>query len=146
MLIRDIEQHEVPLLIAGARQFFIEGKLFGELNETSFVTGWQNFLKSGIGVLLGAFDGGRLCGAIGGSVFPDFPTGDLVASEFFWYCVPESRGAGLRLFKAFEQRAAERKAVRIIMVHLANLNDGPMSKLFARYGYEFAEKVYIKKL
>lgn len=146
MVIRDMTRDEVPVMLEGARQFFAEGKLHGEFNPESFITGWRQFLDVNIGILIGAFEGEKFCGAIGGSVFPDFPTGDLVASEFFWYCLPETRGAGLRLFKAFERKAKERNAKRIIMVHLANLNSGEMGRLFERFGYALCEHVYIKKI
>jgi GNAT superfamily N-acetyltransferase len=146
-LIRDISAAEVPLLLPGARCFFEEGRLPGQLNAESFVNGWRGMLASGVGVLLGAFDAdGNICGAIGGSIFPDFQTNDLVATEFFWFALPDRRGQGLRLLRAFEQRAAERGAARIVMVHLEDLNAESMGKLYARLGYRLRERIYFKNL
>lgn len=146
MLIHDIACDEVPLLLDGARQFFGEGKLMGELNPVSFVAGWQKLLLGGGGVLLGAYRGRELVGAIGGVIFPDFPTGDLVAQEFFWFMIGGQRGNGLRLLRAFEMRAAVHGAKRILMMHLADLNSEPMSKLYSRMGYTHRENVYSKNL
>jgi GNAT superfamily N-acetyltransferase len=130
----------------GAAQFFREGKLPGALNEESFVQGWRQMLTSGVGVLLGAFSERGIEGAIGGSVFPDFPTGDLVATEFFWFTIPGHRGSGLKLLTAFENECRSRGAKRINMVHLVNLNDDIMARVYERRGYDLREKIYIKNL
>lgn len=145
-LIRPLQPDEVPVLLEGARMFFDEGKLPGKLNEASFVEGWQKFLASGIGILFAAFEGDKFCGAIGGSVFGDFPTGDLVATEFFWYTLPGKRGSGLRLLRAFEDESRRRGAKRIAMIHLADLNDEVMGKMYERLGYRLGEKIYFKTL
>lgn len=145
-LIRDIACDEVPLLLDGARSFFAEGKLMGELNPVSFVAGWRQLLAGGTGLLLGVFEGRQLLGAIGGIVYPDFPTGDLVAQEAFWFMLPETRGRGIRLLRAYEMRCALRGAKRLMMIHLAGLNDEAMGKLYQRMGYSLIEKIYSKTI
>lgn len=146
MLIHDIACDEVPMLLDGAREFFGEGKLMGELNPVSFVAGWQRLLLSGSGMLLGAYRERQLIGAIGGVILPDFPTGDVVAQEFFWFMIGDQRGSGVRLLRAFEMRAAMRGAKRIMMMHLTALNSAAMGKLYARLGYTHLENIYAKKL
>lgn len=145
-LIREITCAEVPLLLDGARTFFAEGKLLGTLNPAPFVSGWQRLLNGGGGVLLGIYRERELLGAIGGLVFPDFPTGDLVAQELFWFVLPGQRGAGLRLLRAFELRCAMRGAKRLLMIHLAGLNDAAMTRVYERTGYTLLEKIYSKHL
>lgn len=145
-LIRDIASDEVPLLLDGARAFFAEAKLLGTLNPESFVRGWQGLLRVGAGLLLGAFDKGALQGAIGGTIYPDFPTGDIVVMESFWFTIPGRRGAGLKLLREFEAEAKARGAKRILMIHLAELNDASLSRLYERLDYQLKEKIYIKSL
>lgn len=144
--IRDIACDEVPLLLDGARTFFAEGGLLGALNPRTFVEGWQRLLASGSGMLLGVFRERQLIGAIGGVIHPDFVTGEVVAQEMFWFMLPGERGSGIRLFKQYELKAALRGAKRILMVHLADLNDDAMGKLYGRMGYAMMEKIYAKNI
>lgn len=116
--VRPLLLSEATLLLPGARQFFGEGNLLGALNEKSFVTGVVNMLTSGIGVFL-VYGEPPFEGAIGGVIYPDYATGDLIASELFWYVMPQSRGvAGVRLLKEFELEVKRKGAKRLMMMHL----------------------------
>jgi len=145
--IRSISPEEIPLIVPGGRAFFSEGAMPGSFNEPHFTAFMQNLMTSNIGFILTAFtDAGGFAGAIGGTCFPDFATGDLTATEFFWYVLPEHRMVGVRLLNAFEAEATRRGCVRIHMIHLANQSGEKLDAFYARRGYRYLEKVFTKEL
>lgn len=144
--IRHLRPSEAELLLPGARSFFSEGRIMGELNEKSFVDGILACIRNGIGLFL-VYGEPPFEGAIGGVIYPDFPTGDLIASELFWYVMPESRGvAGVRLLKEFEKEARIRGAKRLTMMHLDGPRTAGIARLYERLGYCQREQIYAKVL
>ena len=145
-MITELTVDDLPKLIEGAHSFYAEGKLPGPFSPDRFIKGWAGLLESRIGLLLGFEKDGEIAGAIGGTIFPDMTTPKVHATELFWYVKPEHRGAGIKLLLEFEKAARDRGADRIWMIHLVELNDGPLDKLYERLGYRFVEKVFVKDL
>ena len=145
-MIRELTIKEVPLLIECAKSFWEEGRIPGRFNADCFVKGWTAFLEQRIGVILVAEEQGEIVGGIGGSLFPDFNTGDLTATEMFWYLMPGHRGQGLRLLREFERAMRERGGKRIWMVHLMAVNAERMAEYYARNGYALSEQFFVKEL
>lgn len=144
--IRLIPAEEVPLLLPGARAFFAEGNLVGELNEEHFVKTLQGYVESGIGFVL-ASGTPPFRGSIAGILYPDFATGELRCMEFFWYVPKEERGfVGVRLLKAFEAEAAKRGAKHLLMMHLVAGQEDKFSQFYTRSGYKMIEQVFSKQL
>jgi GNAT superfamily N-acetyltransferase len=113
-----------------------------------FAQFWAPLLESGAGYIALQLDdvSGSIRGAIGGVVYPDPYSGDLVATEFFWFVEPQHRGAGLRLYRLFERWAIERGARELRMVHLLDSQPEQLAKLYVRLGYTPAETHYSKAL
>ena len=79
-------------------------------------------------------------------LYPDLYSGDLIATEFFWFVRAEVRGQGLKLYYAFEAWARARHCAQIRMVHLLDLMPERLAKVYRRLGYEPAETHYVKEL
>ena len=68
-----------------------------------FIRNWSSFIRTGIGTFLGAFEGEEFVGGLGAILAPDINNGHITAVECFWYILPEHRGGGIRLLKAYEE-------------------------------------------
>src|SRR3989304_1594017 len=139
-MIREITLPELSLCLEMAQSFF---------KEDIFIKTWESIYSFDMGKIHGAFyNDKQLCGCIGGIVYPDPNTGDLLATEMFWYVMPEFRKGtvGLRLLDCFENWAKQKKADKIIMVHLSNLQSDRISTLYKRKGYTPIETHYIKEV
>lgn len=129
--------------------FFEESQLPGKLNFPYWMGRWQQIFELDMGTILAYRVENEVKGLIGGVCVPCTMTGDLEVIEAFWWIRPEFRGvnpAGLRLLFAFEKWAVDRKAVRIKMMHLANLNAAFMRSIYLRMGYQPLEQAYWKSL
>ncbi len=136
-------------IVASAQDFAEEAGYPFPVNGEHFLTFWDSVLRSGIGSFYAAVnDANLVVGGFGGLFFPDSFSGELHASESFWFLNPEVRGTsiGLKLFNAFEAEAKERGCKAIVMIHLAGLGDVPLDKLYVRKGYAKAEQIYRKIL
>lgn len=147
-MIRELTFAELTLCLRIAPLFFIEGLLPGKFNEDVFIQTWEKLYSINIGKIHGAFNGDNLCGAIGGIIFPDPNTGEIIATEMFWYVAADFRKGtqGLRLLNCFENWAIKEGAKRIIMVHLNNLQSDRLSVFYKRKGYSPIETHYIKEV
>lgn len=89
----------------------------------------------------------KLTGIIAGIIAPSiFDSKDIIAQESIWYISKEHRKGrlGLELLHAFEGKAKELKATKIIMIHMDNLNGDLMEKLYTHRGYKRLEWNFIK--
>ena len=109
---------------------------------------WRVMLENDLGVVFLLEQEGVIQGAIGGLATPDPYHGGMVASEAFWYILPEYRGGigSGRLYKALETWAVEQCAEEIRMVHLRASMPERMSKFYERNGYTLMETHYSKPL
>lgn len=146
--IRLLTVDEIPDLLPGARAFFGEGNLLGELNEAHFVATLQSYLRAGMGFVLAAGNAPDFTGSIAGIVFPDFATGQPRCMEFYWYVHPELRKGllGVRLLKAFEAEAVKRGAEHVLMMHLVAGEEAKFERFYARCGYTLREQIFAKQL
>src|SRR5687768_4632282 len=126
-MIRRLQHNEVSRLNDLAFLFFKECSLPGNFNPATFNKALQTFIERGMGIFFVSEKDGKIEGAIGGTISQDFLTGDLVASEIFWFVHPDCRGEGLKLFLKFEEDAKNRGAKRILMLHL---NTKDLSSLY----------------
>jgi len=136
-------------VVEAARQFAVEAGYPFPVNGEHFLKFWEQMLETGFGSFYAAVDeSDAVHGGFGGLFFPDSFSGELHASESFWFLNPEVRGTsvGLKLFNSFEAEAKERGCKAIVMIHLAGLNEAPLDKLYARKGYVRAEQIFRKIL
>ena len=145
--IRNIERHELTMLLPGARMFRSEANLPGNFNAESFIGTLVELIDGGNWFcMIAEGDGGDIEGAIAGLVHPDPMSGDRVCMEMFWFVRPEHRQGktGLQLLDAWENEARARECKRMIMVRIVGLNDEALDKLYVRRGYKEFERSYIK--
>jgi len=107
---------------------------------------YVNFITSGIGAMFALYaDNGEIIGGLGCIKAPDIHDGSLMAVETFWMVLPEHRGQGLKLFRAFENWADEQGCKVKAMIHMADSFPFALAKLYKRKGYELAEYHFIKR-
>lgn len=149
MIFRELTCAEVPLMIPIGEAFFREkvGHLPGKFDPTHFCSSWHSLLTSGVGLVVGAFEGGTLVGVCGGYVVANPLTSDLELLEAFLYLVPEARrGANARtLIREFEVAGRRRNAVRGYLIHLADVLGPSVERLYRRDGYRPLEQVLVKE-
>jgi GNAT superfamily N-acetyltransferase len=85
---------------------------------------------------------GELAGMIGVIATIHPYSGESVLSELFWYCAPEARGGGVKLFLAAEKWGRENGVVHSIM----GAPDERVAQFYTRMGYAPFDMNYIKKL
>ena len=149
-MIARLKPGELSLCLEGGRLFFDEGKMPGGFSPSVFLSTFCELIQSGRGIVLASFDlrGDKrtITGALGG-VLAQSPFNETVnAIEMFWYVLPEHRGHGIKLLRAFEAWAVERGADYVCMIHLQKLQPEALGQLYLRLGYRLIESNYLKAL
>lgn len=111
--------------------------------EDAWLKTWANLIENGIGTIFMLDD---YSGFIGGICYPDPNTGDMTATEMFWYVDKKQRGQGLKLLQKFEQWAQQKNCRSVIMVHLTDLMPKALERVYKRRGYKEIEMHYLKEL
>ncbi len=147
MEIKPICRFKLRALAAGAREFYASSKFLRSFEIDRFVEFWRPLIEKESGVIFVAEDDGEIIGAIGGMVYPEPYSGELVVQEFFWFVRPGHRGsAGLRLYEALEYWSRQKQARALRMVHLMDSMPEKLSRVYKRLGYEQVETLYSKDL
>lgn len=141
-----IAARDWPDVLRMAAEFYAEAKLPGTLNPDVFRRNWSTYIARGYGVILVLRRDAATVGAIGGFIVRDPSNDDLVAAEGFWFVTEHARGAGLRLFTAFETLARVRGCKRLTFVHLHALQSERLGALYQRRGFSPIEHHYVKEL
>lgn len=114
-MIKQANTHDLERLAVLGKEFFSEAGLPGEFNPQFWATVWtQLMIQDAAEVWYDEEE--HIRGAIGIIYAPDFFTGDLVATESFWFVTKEARSViGIRLFHWIVDRSKIRGAKRLIM-------------------------------
>ena len=148
MLIRPLTLDEISLCLPFGYLFHAEKSIPGAFNPDVFTKNWHQFIGSGMGVIFGLWKDEVLIGGIGGFVFPDITSGELVANEFFWFVQKADRRGSwpLRLRSAYKAWAKAMGAIRYRMVHILEPNETPstvrLAHVYRRDGMRAIEVVY----
>lgn len=146
-MIRQLTVEEVGLCIEGGKTFFSEGKIPGGFTPEVFCRSWKSMITAGFGSIHGSFaDNNQITGAIGAVVSPNPNSGKLMGVELFWFVIPQFRGHGIRLLKAYEAWAISKGATLLSMIHLTNLQPDRLKKLYENLGYHEIETNYLKEV
>ena len=138
--------NEAKFLAPLGAAFFEEAALPGKFSDQVFVETWRTLIESGSGVAVVTTVDGVVVAAAGAYIAHSPMTGDLEASEAFFYALPEHRGVAMPLFQQLENIAKARGAVRMMMIHLSGPREETLRKLYQRRGYRAIEHVYTKEL
>ncbi len=142
---KQLTVREIPLMYEGGRLFLEEAKFPAPFSEKSFGAHWRLLISAELGEVWAELVDGKIVGAIGMAFLEDTFTNVPTAFEQFWWVHPDHRNSrlGLELWHKFEERARERGAKRLVMVHLASLN---LQSVFERRGYSLTEQTFWKAI
>lgn len=129
-----------------ARKFYNSSRFLRVFEASRFIALWSSLFSAGTGVIFVVRENDQIVGAIGGVVYPEPYSGDLIAQEFFWFVEPEYRGVGMRLYFTFEGWARDRGCEEIRMGHLHDLMPDKIAAVYRRLGFSAVETNYSKRL
>lgn len=144
--LREATVEDFPRMETCAREFFAASRFLNGFASDVFENTWTGLLAGDAGVIFLLEDEHAIHGALGGVAYPDPHTGELIATEFFWFVSEGHRGQGLRLLKAFEEWARAKGCVQIRMAYLMDLMPSKLEMVYKRLGYVPAEVLYVKEL
>ncbi len=144
--VRIAEVADLPRIEPCATEFYAKSAFLKTLKMDLFCEKWAAMIEAGMGVIFLLEVGGHVEGIFGGVQFPDLYSGELIATEFFWYVREGHRGAGMKLFRAFERWAVERHCTQIRMVHLMDSMPEKLERVYRGLGFIPAEIHYVKDL
>lgn len=145
-MIRQATIEDLPLIEPGAREFYAKSRFLRNFDMAHFRKNWEYLLVSGIGTIFLLIEHDKVIGFLGGTKFPDINSGELIASECFWFVRESSRGGGGLLYRAFERWAKDSKCKQIQMVHLTDSMPEDLESFYRNIGFEKAEVRYLKDL
>ncbi len=129
-----------------AREFYAASAHLGAFDMQKFIATWEPVLTSGSGVIFMMAEGDSIEGVLGGIRHLDLYSSEAYATELFWFIRRESRGNGLKLYKAFEKWAASVKCDQIRMAFLHDSMPEKLRNLYNRLGFTPIESIYTKRL
>ncbi len=137
---------DLPKIQLIADEFYKSSKFLSGFQVDRFIELWTGLLASGTGIIF-AYEGpDGWTGAIGGIAYAEPYSGELIATEMFWFCREGHRGEGVKLYRAFEQWAKEWGCNQVRMVHLLDSMPEKLEKFYRHMGYTAAEVHYVKQL
>lgn len=145
-MIRPATTADLAALEPLAREFYASSRHLGRFDMDRFTQFWGTYLKAGIGAVFVLDEGRGIAGTIGGVLFPEPYSGELVATEMFWFVSSGSRGGGVALYRAFERWARERGCTALRMVHLSDSMPEKLRDFYSRLGFQEIETHYSKPL
>jgi GNAT superfamily N-acetyltransferase len=141
--IEDLDRLE-PL----AREFYASSEFLRNFDLDRFRATWSRLFVDGLGMIFLLEDAGAIVGTLGAVMYWEPYSGDLIASEMFWFVSAAARGGrgGLQLLQAFEAWARNRGALEIRMVHLLDSMPEKLERIYKHFGYRPAEVHYTKRI
>lgn len=146
MAIRQAKLQDIPDLEELAQMFYGASGLSGDFHMDKFISFWEGQIQTGNGVILIDESYLDITGAIGGLIYPDLYTGEMLAIEFFWFVHPEKRGEGMKLYYAFEEWVRSKEVKQIRMAYLIESMPEKLKSLYERLGYRQIEVHYAKEI
>ena len=140
MPVRVMQLNEMPKLQKKAVLFTKDSPGTRIVPEV-FGASWTSFLQAGLGVIFILDD---FAGALGAVKMSDPNSGELTATEIFWFTKQSARGRGLRLLRAFEQWAKRAGCIRLTVAHMADSMPEKVKHVYERRGYSLFETHYAK--
>jgi GNAT superfamily N-acetyltransferase len=128
-----------------AADFYTEMELPGRPDPEHFAKTLKELILMGRAFGHIAVVNGRVIGGIAGLRAQDLVTGELYVQELFWFVLPSFRGAGLRLFRKYEDAIRHMGVRRSIFVHTVGKYASVLQKLYRRCGYVPLEASYYKE-
>jgi GNAT superfamily N-acetyltransferase len=134
---------DVPRVVPCAAEFC---KVLGwPLDGDGYVAHLKNVIQAD-GVIFLLEHEGTVVGGLGGVLHSEPVSGKRMATELFWFVMPEfRRGTGpMRLLASFEKWGHDNGAQHICMLSMEHSMPEEMDRLYRRLGYRKLETTYIK--
>lgn len=141
-MLRQATHDDIPRLVQMGERF-LNAEYASHACAYALAKTLDDMVTSDSTLLLVACHDEEVIGVIGVLLFSHPFTGELVASETFWWVEPERRGHGVKLMKCAEAWARGRGAKKMQMGSPAGHD---MSKFYARAGYVPTESTYQRSL
>jgi GNAT superfamily N-acetyltransferase len=134
-------------LLPLASEFYASSKFLKRFDEQRFIALWTELINNA-GVIFLLEQDRIVTGALGGALYPDAYSSDLVATEFFWFVTESARGGrgGIALYRSFEDWARDRGAAEIRMVHLLDSMPEKLERVYKHFGFQPVEVHFVKGL
>lgn len=144
--IRVATDADVPRLVAMFQQFVASSqyeKYVGR--DPAFCTvQMSRIVASEEAIIYVVEQDSAVIGMLGGVVFQQPFSGEIIASELFWWLDPDHRGHGGWLLKRFEKWAAGKGATRVQM--MAPIDKPRVAQTYEGLGYSETERVWQRNL
>lgn len=126
-------------------EFFTKAREVGEFNRQSFINFWLQQYKTENGlILVNENEDGTIDAMLGMTVYPEFLTGNKVASELFWYSTGRK---GLDVLKKSIKIAVDCGCRIYYLQHLVNENTEKMKRFYTKtLEFEHKYERYVKEL
>lgn len=124
------------------------GKAY-DYDKDQFLIQWIDWLKKPNYVLLGAFDGDRIVGGLGGMYNPHpYNINTLIGIEHFWYVEPEYRkkGAGKKLIQSFEDWLYGHGVQYMMMLYIHGGPSEDLIQFYKKEGFKAFETQVIREV
>jgi GNAT superfamily N-acetyltransferase len=144
-VIRELKPSEFDSMKDLLKEGFGFSQFMGSLDCDKCISSWRIFVTSGVGVVIGLVEDGKINGALAGYTFNDLNSNDKIAVESHFYIKQNHRGKGLALLSAFQNWAKQHGAK---LVRVTRLLDQPekLNKVYRRLGYDPIQITYQKEL
>lgn len=146
MTLRQATIGDLPRLSQCGEEFSASSRVLSNFDMKRFRETWTALLSGDSAVIFLLCEGDEILGTIGGMAHRDLISDEMIAQEFFWYVLKGSRGAGIRLFRAFESWAKERGCNRLRMGYLVDSMPEKVAGFYERMGLDREEVIYSKGL
>lgn len=139
-----LQIHEIKKLLPLAHEFIVESGEDIPFDDDHFVTTWGHIYGTQTGSIIVLRKGDEIVGALGFLVYKDILSGELKATEAFWFVRKGFRGVGVTLLEQYEEICEKMKVKRVMMVHLKNLMPEKLKSIYQSRGYREIETQYEK--
>ena len=143
-VIRPATHEDVPELVAMGKQF-VQTAMYRDLlheNSAQISVAMVSLIDHESGTILVLECEGVLVGMMGIICAPHFLSGEIYASEMFWWVTPGKRGDGVRILRAAELWAKKCGATKFQMVAPTER----VGRFYDRMGFTRVETSYQKAL
>lgn len=137
---------EIPKLIPLAHAFIEESGEDIPFDAEHFKHTWDQIYLTKTGSIIKYEKDGEIVGALGFLVYKDILSGQLKATETFWFVKKEHRGAGVLLLDEFERISKIMGVKKVMMAHLKNLMPEKVKSIYLKKGYREVETQYERSI
>jgi GNAT superfamily N-acetyltransferase len=145
--ISNVDNATAQLIERLGPQFIELGVVNAGFNAEWFLPNWDKILRSGLGAMWVGFKGDEDIGILGALLHPCLFTGQVIATESFWFVDPNHRGGstGVRLFLEFLGWSKQVGAERVQAGRIVGSMGEELEAFYMKHGFKKLETLYVKE-